>query len=146
MQDAVYKMLERVENRINERAVFSIARIERAGSMADKTSIWKFDRMRKPFIEFDFLGILEHSIEYYSRWFQEQRCPGCIELVKAPVDLEQVRSLYDISEYNAETLEYRKGISKCDDLERPRHRSLRILNKYDAEPLENTKKNSVYSL
>ena len=115
IQTAVHGMLERVVDRVNERCVFSIARIQPAGSMADKTSIWKYDCLREEqFIKFDFLAVLENSVENCcsaaekNECHEQHRCPGCIKLVKVFVKLKRLRICYDRDNeymYNAQTIE-----------------------------------------
>ena len=65
IQTAVYRMLDRVLPKVNERGNFNIARIQPAGSMADKTSLRKYDRRNNHYIEFDFLAVMKDSILSY---------------------------------------------------------------------------------
>ena len=111
---AVHRMLERVVARMNERGVFSVARIQPTGSMVDKTAIWKYDEKREEhFIEFDFLAVLENSVGYHSIVEEEHSCPGCIDLVNAPVKLKRLRQCYiGYRQYTAETLKYKEVISE----------------------------------
>ena len=44
IQAAIHGLLERVVAGVNKRGIFSVARIQPAGSMADKTAIWKYDK------------------------------------------------------------------------------------------------------
>ena len=121
IQTAVYRMLDRVLPRVNERGIFNIARIQPAGSMADKTSLRKYDRRNNHYIEFDFLAVMKDSIEYYSR-IEEQNdvqkqhsCNACFPFVKtnALVDLKRLDKLYKSEDgYNAQTLEEIRVLSE----------------------------------
>ena len=95
----------------------NVARIQPAGSMVDKTAIWRW--RNGDVLEFDFLPVLNDSIEFYSR-VEEQNvfqnlpsCLGCIELVKAPVDIKRLGQCYvrDI-EYKADTLKDKEVLNK----------------------------------
>lgn len=107
IQMAINIMLERIVAKVNDRGKFKIARIQPVGSMADKTSIWKFDKEREEhFLEFDNLAVLENYVQYYSH--MEEKCAGCIELTNAPVKLKRLTQPYFIcnqysSEYILET-------------------------------------------
>ena len=90
-------MLERIKTRVNRRGIFKIGRIVRGGSGAEKTSIWKIRRRLSEesqyYLEFDFLAALENAVKDCID--QTANCPGCIEIVKTPVDKERLRQCYD---------------------------------------------------
>lgn len=59
--EAVYTMLNRAADRINEYTSFRIGRIEPCGIMADKTSACKYDfDTGKSCTKFDFVAVLEN--------------------------------------------------------------------------------------
>ena len=107
---AVDTMLQTIVTRVNKRGVFNVAGIQAGGSMAEKTSIWKYhwdkeeadrDRFDRPFIEFDYLAVLAGSAEDIC----VQACPGCIKLTRTPVNLEELDKFYSRKDgYTAETL------------------------------------------
>ena len=113
---AVDTMLKTIMARVNKRGIFTIAYIQPGGSMAEKSSVWKYhwdkdgdgivSNHNRPFIEFDYLAVLEdssHSTEDFCK--QHQTCPGCIKLITAPVELEQLNRYYSREDgYNKETL------------------------------------------
>ena len=88
---AVHKLLDRIIERANERGIFSISRVQPCGSMAERTSVWKFDHsIKSPATEFDFLAI-------FNNCFDSKRgssCPGCIKLKTGPVNLDSLREHY----------------------------------------------------
>ena len=88
IQTAMQEMLERIKTRVNERGVFNIDHIVPAGSMEEKTSIWK-DNCLKSFLEFDFLGVLKQSIKQCADKPDENDCNGCIRMDIAPIDFDQ---------------------------------------------------------
>ena len=97
IQTAMDTMLERIKIRINSRGVFKIARLVRGGSMAEQTSLWKIrSRLSEKshnYLEFDFLAALEDTVKHCIN--QTANCPGCIKIVKTPVDKERLRQCYD---------------------------------------------------
>ena len=92
IQTAMDTMLERIKTRVNSRGIFKIVRIVRAGSMEEKTSLWKFG-VSHNHLEFDFLSALENDVKHCID--QTANCPGCIKIVKTPVDKERLRQSYD---------------------------------------------------
>ena len=91
IKNVTYTMLDRIVAKVNERGIFSIARIQPAGSMTDKTSNWKYDKKRvENFLEFDSLAVLRQSLEQFIVAGSEDRCAGCVELSIAPVKLERL--------------------------------------------------------
>ena len=84
IQTAMDTMLERIRIRVNSRGIFKIARIVRAGSMKEKTSLWKIrGRSREKshnYLEFDFLAALENAVKDCIA--QTADCLGCIQIVK----------------------------------------------------------------
>ena len=93
IQKAIHEMSERIIASVNTQGIFSVAR-----SMADRTAVWKFDKKRgEHFLEFDFLAVLEYSVEHYScSEEQNDSCPGCIDLEIVPAKLERLRKCYII--------------------------------------------------
>ena len=63
IQVAVSEMIERIKTGINERGIFSISRTEVCGSMAEKTAMWKRSWTVIPYIEFDFLAVLQAACD-----------------------------------------------------------------------------------
>ena len=108
IQKAVYTMLERIRIRVNRRDIFNIARIQPCGSMAEKTSIWKYSRYYVPsneYLEFDFLARLENAIEKCDDQTEENNCQCCIRIVNQHVELEQLRHYYNSGyDFNASSL------------------------------------------
>ena len=94
IQAAVYNMLDRIQAAVNQRGIFNIARVQPCGSMAEKTSIWKY-LWGKPFIELDFLAILENSTDHYCDQGEQMSCPGCSKLVKSPVNLTPLNECHN---------------------------------------------------
>ena len=112
IQSAVHRMVERVVARVNERGIFNVDRIQPAGSMADKTALWKYDReIADHSIEFDYLAVLKNTIEHYclheepptvlysrinehSELQAQPDCVGC-KLVNAPEELERMKKCYE---------------------------------------------------
>ena len=92
IQTAMDTMLERIRTRVNSRGIFKIARVLRGGSMAEKTSLWKFKKSQH-YLEFDFLAALENTVKHCLD--QTANCGGCIKIVKTPVDKERLRQYYD---------------------------------------------------
>ena len=43
IQTAVQSLLQRIVDRVNERGMFKICRIQPCGSMAERTALWKYD-------------------------------------------------------------------------------------------------------
>ena len=116
IQTAVNTMLQRIVNRANKRGMFSISRIQSAGSLAEKTSIWKYNKDKNPYVELDFLAVLEHSTQGYYREQNKSRetvcCTGCTKLLKCPVNLKHLKKNYiEEDEFNAHTLQYRMVVS-----------------------------------
>ena len=94
IQTAMDTMLERIKTRVNSRGIFKIARLVRGGSMAEQTSLWKIKKyLRYKYLEFDFLAALENAVKHCID--QTANCPGCITIVKTPVDKERLRQCYD---------------------------------------------------
>ena len=94
IQNVVYTMLERIRTRVNSRGIFRIARLVRGGSMAEQTSLWKIEKyLRYKYLEFDFLAALENAVKLCID--QTANCPGCIKIVKTPVDKERLRQCYN---------------------------------------------------
>ena len=95
IQSAVRKMLQRVVECINERGIFRISRIQPCGSMAEKTSSWKYDvKTDKMYLEFDFLAVLDKSLELGCGL----NCAGCIKIDDLPVDNQTFIESYDKTE------------------------------------------------
>lgn len=72
-----------ISRRINERGVFNIALIQPAGSMAEKTSLWKSSKSTR-YLEFDFLGVLERSCMLQT----QENCPECMKVTGVLVNTE----------------------------------------------------------
>ena len=92
IQTAMDTILDRIKTRVNSRGIFQIARVLRGGSMAEKTSLWKFESPHH-YLEFDFLAALENTVKHSID--QSANCRGCIKKVKTPVDKERLRQCYD---------------------------------------------------
>ena len=111
IQAAMKTMLERIRTRVNSRGIFNIASVVPAGSMRERTSLWKFDDDdddddEQYYIEFDFLA----QIHQCTKQTAEIECKGCLKIVKPPVDLQRVRQYYS-DEFNEESLEDKEVIS-----------------------------------
>ena len=120
IQVAVDTMLQTIVTRVNKRGVFNVAGIQAGGSMAEKTSIWKYHwdkdedggetaecNYNRPFIEFDYLAVLEGSSQ------DDQACPGCTKLTRTPVNLEQLNRFYSREdEYTTETLKNKSELNE----------------------------------
>ena len=88
IQIAVEKSLQKVVAKMNKRGIFRISRIQPCGSMAEKTSIWKWGRWQeKYYTELDFLAVLDEPVNYHcerDQMMQDQNdCPMCT-CVKIP--------------------------------------------------------------
>ena len=83
IQVAVHTMLERIATRINERGVFKISRIKPCGSMAEKTTVWKYSKKTgERYTEFDFLAVIEYPPEIIR---PVGGCRQCVGVIKMPV-------------------------------------------------------------
>ena len=122
--NAVKIMLERLVGRINDRGLFTVSHIQPIGSMAEKSSIWKFDE-KGVYTEFDFLAVLKNTVgstepkytcedckEYIKSCIGKKKreetakrricphhCEACFPVRKAPVDFERVEQIYKDSKY-----------------------------------------------
>ena len=100
IQNAVFQLLRRVANKINERCVFKIDRVQLCGSMAEKISCWKTHPVYVPpgetqkmaYIEFDFLAVLKRLDTYSVTNTYE--CPLCMNVKEIPVDTITFRKYY----------------------------------------------------
>ena len=91
LQSAIFKMLGRIKEKVNERGVFNISHIQPCGSMPEKTAIWKWDESAgQSYTEFDFLAVLKNSTEGIAG----NECLGCLRVTKPPVNLECLKTLY----------------------------------------------------
>ena len=91
-------MLERIRTRVNSRYIFNIARIQPTGSMAERTSLWKYGLRRNLYLEFDFLAVLQKSIKKCQGTIIRNYCRGCIKLVKPALNLERLGQWYTDSD------------------------------------------------
>ena len=122
--NAVKIMLERLVGRINDRGLFTVSHIQPCGSMAEKSSLWKFDE-KGVYTEFDFLAVLKNTVEstepkYTCEGCKEyiksckgkkkreetakrricpHHCDACFPVRKAPVDFERVEQIYKDNKY-----------------------------------------------
>lgn len=86
IQTAVLEHLKRLTEKINERGLFKIIRIQPSGSMEEKTSLWKlYEREDRdgaystfPFTEFDFLAVLQ--VPDTCKFCPVDSCDGCMEV------------------------------------------------------------------
>ena len=84
IQTAVLVLLYEIVNKMNERGLFKISRIEPCGSMAEKTSLWKTQNKNgiagnttsSKYMEFDFLAVLEKPDNIKI----EEACAGCMRI------------------------------------------------------------------
>ena len=98
-------------SRVNSRGIFDIARILRSGSMAEKTSIWKY-HIGDHYQEFDFLAVLGKAIYLCEDQSARNNCKGCVEIENPPVELERLSHYYNReNEFNAETLKSKLLVS-----------------------------------
>ena len=126
IQTAVYDMLRQIVNSVNERGIFNIARVQSSGSLAEKTTVWKYSKVEKPFeppiyikhnpyIEFDFLAVLENSPEHYceqEEHYENKKCTGCTKLLKGPIDVKALNQHYPGNDtFNLHTLQYSMIVS-----------------------------------
>ena len=84
IQKAVFEMLTRIQDGVNKRGLFKVSRILPVGSMAEKTAllcrIYYYQLavvVTKPYLEFDFLAILEVPP---SMKIERQACDGCLKV------------------------------------------------------------------
>ena len=122
--NAIEIMLERLVGRINDRGLFTVSHIQPCGSMAEKSSIWKFDG-KYVYTEFDFLAVLKNTVgstepkytcedckEYIKSCKGKKKreetaksricphhCEACFPVRKAPVDFERVEQIYKDNKY-----------------------------------------------
>ena len=90
IQSAVNEMLERIVTRVNGRGIFQISKIVPAGSMAEKTSIWKMEKPWEiPYTEFDFLAMLQGNI---NTSVDDKTC--CVFVETPPVNMERLKEYY----------------------------------------------------
>lgn len=92
IQEAVLEMLTRTKDNVNKRGVFKIDRKQPAGSMAEKTALitsksflflkedlhtetWHLHTETWPYLEFDFLAVLEKPDNLMT---ESQNCEGCL--------------------------------------------------------------------
>ena len=86
IRGAVIKVLDRVRDKMNERGLFKVTRMEPGGSMAEHTSLWKRNEPWKwnkevlDYIEFDFLAVLELP----SNCGISPGCQGCMVVKNMP--------------------------------------------------------------
>ena len=119
IRSAVHEMLQRIRSRVNRRGIFDIVEVVPAGSMAENTSLWKFDRQMcfenqfefdwrrncENYLEFDFLARLSNSVHQCENLKAQGNCQGCIGIIKPPVELKRLRQCYNREEeFNAESL------------------------------------------
>ena len=96
IENALYTMLERIRSRVNSRGMFGINRVMESGSMAAKTSIWKF--CGQSFLEFDFLAVLDQSTKKFEYQTVGHHCRGCVKMITPPVDCSELGQYYRIEE------------------------------------------------
>ena len=106
IQTAMQEMLERIKTRVNERGVFNIEYIVPAGSMVEKTSIWKDTSL-----EFDFLGVLKQSIKQCADKPDENDCNGCIRMDIAPIDFDQFEHYFKELDWETNSNKFRNVIN-----------------------------------
>ena len=100
IQTTVHKMLERVVERVNKRGLFKISRIVPAGSMEEKTAMWKYSiHTGEIYTEFDYLGVLDCPRDIINTEFdylgvldcprdiihRYRKCRRCVRLREMPV-------------------------------------------------------------
>ena len=110
IQNAVPIMLEKIRMRVNRRGIFDIDRIVPSGSMAEQTSLWKYED-RNHHLEFDFLSVLKNTIKQCEKKTSRKHCQGCITLVKPPVKLERLEQYHNKDEFSAGNLKNKNVIS-----------------------------------
>ena len=88
IQSAVSEMIERIKTGINERGIFSISRTEICGSMAEKTAMWKRSWTVIPYIEFDFLAVLQAACDIMPC------CQECFYVNTPPMNLDLLEEYY----------------------------------------------------
>ena len=84
IQTAALEHLKRLTEKINERGLFKVVRIQSGGSMEEKPSLWKLyegkDRDRAyntfPSTEFDFLAVLQAP----DTFCPVDSCDGCMKV------------------------------------------------------------------
>ena len=94
LQRAVLELLTKFKDKINEREVFRISRIQPCGSMVEKTAAWKYSGSHNPitliperialnqYIEFDYLSVLEKAS---SSFCLSDGCRLCMKVNYSPV-------------------------------------------------------------
>ena len=93
IQSAIFNMLERIKERMNERGVFNISYIQPCGSMSEKTAIWKWDKStQESYTEFDYLAVLKPG------HINGNNCRGCLKVTKEPINLERFKALYNVTQ------------------------------------------------
>ena len=89
IKKAVHTILDRLVDRVNERGVFKISRLEPCGSMEEHTAIWKIDRRTGDvFTEFDFLPVLKLPVDAK---MVKSECGMCFEIRTLPIDVEVMK-------------------------------------------------------
>ena len=88
IQSAISEMLERIKTWINQRGIFNISRTELCGSMAEKTAMWKLSEDEQPFIEFDFLAVLQAACDI------KPGCQECFYVNTPPMNLDVLEKYY----------------------------------------------------
>ena len=90
IESAIFNMLEKIKERMNERGVFNISYIQPSGSMSEKTAIWKWDKSTgESYTEFDYIAVLKPEN------IVGNDCRGCLKVTKQPINLERFKLLYN---------------------------------------------------
>lgn len=98
IREAIYTMLQRAKQRVNECTSFQIVRIEPCGSMTEKTSAWKYDFQRKEtYTEFDFIAVLGNSLTI------SNGCETCVRVEGFSVEKTIERETSDKSDQYTDT-------------------------------------------
>ena len=88
IQSAISEMLERIKTWINQRGIFNISRTELCGSMAEETAMWKLSEDEQPFIELDFLAVLQAACDI------KPGCQECFYVNTPPMNLDVLEKYY----------------------------------------------------
>ena len=88
IQTAVERYLQFAVSKINTRDIFRVSRIQSCGSMAEKTSIWKWGNFGGDYhTEFDFLAVLEDSVRLEQIIRDQNDCSLCMRVKTPPLKI-----------------------------------------------------------
>ena len=110
IQTAVRTMLDKIVTRVNERGRFQISTFVPCGSMAEQTTVLKFDYKKEMYTEFDFLANLDYSPDIICR---DHHCGQCVMVSELPVPVGAESKL---QEYDDDEFDLIGTAARCDHL------------------------------